>query len=76
MFRNIVISAFGAGLAVCVVVTALQFATTEPLILHAEEFEGGSVVANWRAVTTTHTASPAPKALMTMFLNMIDPGRQ
>ena len=42
MFRNIVISAFGAGLAVCVVITALQFATTEPLILHAEEFEGGA----------------------------------
>lgn len=39
MFRNIVISAFGAGLAACVVVSALQAFTTEPLILHAETFE-------------------------------------
>ena len=36
----------------------------------------GSVVQNWRAVRATHTASPAPKALMTMFLNMIGPWRQ
>ncbi|MCB1497876.1 MAG: CbtA family protein [Bauldia sp.] len=41
MFRNIVLSAFGAALVVCVVVSALQFFTTEPLILHAEQFEGG-----------------------------------
>jgi cobalt transporter subunit CbtA len=41
MFRTIVFSAFGAGLAVCLAVSALQTVTTEPLILHAEEFEGG-----------------------------------
>jgi len=41
MFRTMVFSAFGAGLAVCVVVSAVQLVTTEPLILHAEEFEGG-----------------------------------
>jgi len=41
MFRTIVFSAFGAALAVCLAVSALQFFTTEPLILHAEEFEGG-----------------------------------
>jgi len=52
MFRNIIISAFGAGLAVCVVITALQFATTQPLILHAEEFEG--------ATPHDHGASAAP----------------
>ncbi|SDB41975.1 CbtA family protein [Bauldia litoralis] len=40
MFRTIVFSAFGAGLVVCVVISALQFFTTEPLILHAEQFEG------------------------------------
>jgi cobalt transporter subunit CbtA len=39
MFRTIVFSAFGAGLAVCLAVSALQFVTTEPLILHAEELE-------------------------------------
>jgi len=40
MFKPIVFSAFGAGLLVCLAVSALQFVTTEPLILHAEEFEG------------------------------------
>ncbi len=45
MFRTIVFSAFGAGLAVCVVVSALQFFTTEPLILHAEQFESGEADA-------------------------------
>jgi cobalt transporter subunit CbtA len=42
MFKTIVFSAFGAALAICLVVTALQFATTEPLILHAEQFEGAA----------------------------------
>jgi len=40
MFRTIVFSAIGAALVVCAVVSALQFFTTEPLILHAEQFEG------------------------------------
>jgi cobalt transporter subunit CbtA len=40
MFKTILLSALGAGLAVCVALTALQFFTTEPLILHAEQFEG------------------------------------
>jgi len=40
MFRTILFSAFGAGVAVCLALTALQMFTTEPLILHAEEFEG------------------------------------
>jgi len=39
MFRTIVFSAFGAGVLVCVALTALELATTEPLILHAEVFE-------------------------------------
>jgi cobalt transporter subunit CbtA len=40
MFRNIVFSAFGAAIAICVAVSFLHAFTTEPLILHAEEFEG------------------------------------
>lgn len=41
MFRTILLSALGAGLAACVAITAVQTFTTEPLILHAEQFEGG-----------------------------------
>ena len=41
MFRTILLSALGAGVAVCVAMTALQAFTTEPLIHHAEQFEGG-----------------------------------
>jgi cobalt transporter subunit CbtA len=41
MFKTILLSALGAGLAACLVITVLQTFTTEPLILHAEEFEGG-----------------------------------
>ena len=41
MFRTILLSALGAGLFACVAITAVQTFTTEPLILHAEEFEGG-----------------------------------
>jgi cobalt transporter subunit CbtA len=50
MFKTIVFSAFGAALAICLAVTALQFATTEPLILHAEKYEG---------TTPGHDHSPA-----------------
>jgi cobalt transporter subunit CbtA len=42
MLRNIVLSAFGAALLICLGVSLLQTYTTEPLILHAEEFEGAS----------------------------------
>ncbi len=54
MFKTIVFSAFGAGLAVCLAVSALQFVTTEPLILHAEEFEG--------APAPDAAAAPGPEA--------------
>jgi cobalt transporter subunit CbtA len=57
MFRNLVLSAFGAGLAVAVVVTALQFATTEPLILHAEEFEQADPGARDRGSAAEATQS-------------------
>lgn len=43
MFRTIVFSAFGAALAVGLALSVLQAFTTEPLILHAEEFEGGAL---------------------------------
>jgi cobalt transporter subunit CbtA len=42
MFRNIVFSAFGAALAIGLALSVLQSFTTEPLILHAEEYEGGA----------------------------------
>jgi cobalt transporter subunit CbtA len=48
MFKTIVFSAFGAALAICLSVTALQFATTEPLILHAEQYEGMAPVHDHR----------------------------
>jgi cobalt transporter subunit CbtA len=51
MFRNIMFSAFGAGLALCVGVSLLQAFTTEPLILHAEEFEGGAAPHDHGAAT-------------------------
>lgn len=40
MFKTILLSALGAGLAACLAITVLQTFTTEPLILHAEQFEG------------------------------------
>jgi cobalt transporter subunit CbtA len=42
MFRNIAFSAVGAGIAVCIAISAVQFFTTEPLILHAEEVENAA----------------------------------
>ena len=57
MFRNIVVSAFGAALAVCVAVTALQFFTTEPLILQAEAFEVGAAPFSDAAEIHTHDDS-------------------
>jgi cobalt transporter subunit CbtA len=55
MFRTIVFSAFGAGLAICLGITVLQAFTTEPLILHAEEFEAGNAQHD-------HDISAAPAA--------------
>jgi cobalt transporter subunit CbtA len=51
MFRDIVFSAFGAGLAVCIAVSTVQSFTTEPLILHAEQFEGADVPAHEHSAT-------------------------
>lgn len=63
MFRTIVFSAFGAALAICLSVTALQFVTTEPLILHAEAFEGGAARAHDHA-----PAASLPDADARLFL--------
>ena len=46
MVRNIVLSAAGAGLAACLAMGAVQFITTEPLILHAEAIETAAEVAH------------------------------
>lgn len=59
MFRTIVFSAFGAGIAVCLSVSALQSVTTEPLILHAGEFEGQGPVAHDHG---SAISTPAPQA--------------
>lgn len=53
MFKTIVFSAFGAGLFVCLTVSALQFVSTEPLILHAEKFEGGAAEGHDHGATTS-----------------------
>lgn len=44
MFRTIVFSAFGAGLLLCAALTALQLATTEPLLLQTEQFESAGAI--------------------------------
>jgi cobalt transporter subunit CbtA len=53
MFRNIVFSAFGAAIAICVALSVLQAFTTEPLILHAEEFEGAAAPHDHEAAGLT-----------------------
>ena len=55
MFKNLLLSAAGAGLAACLAIAALQIFTTEPLILHAEVFEK----AGEAAAATTVAAAPA-----------------
>jgi cobalt transporter subunit CbtA len=63
MFKTIVFSAFGAALAICLSVTVLQLATTEPLILHAEEFEGAAPAHDHGpAASVPHTSVIPAKA--------------
>ena len=63
MFRNIVISAFGAGLAACVAVSAVQFFTTGPLILEAERFETvGATAAHDPVAAATFEVHDAEEA--------------
>ena len=54
MFRTILLSALGAGLVACVAITAVQTFTTEPLILHAEQFEGDGHTHDHGAATVAH----------------------
>lgn len=54
MFRTIVFSAFGAGLAVCLAVSALQAFTTDPLIFHAEAFETSAPAETGAGIVHTH----------------------
>jgi len=49
MFRTIVLSAAGAGLAACLAVGALQLVTTGPLIVAAEVFEQGAEAVHHHA---------------------------
>lgn len=62
MFRTILYSALGAGLAACVAITAVQTFTTEPLILHAEQFEGGGHHHDAGTPAHDHDAAEAPAA--------------
>jgi cobalt transporter subunit CbtA len=57
MFRNLLLSAAGAGLAACVAIAALQIFTTEPLILHAEVFEKAGEAPASAATTPTAPAA-------------------
>ncbi|BCP53431.1 hypothetical protein K32_20480 [Kaistia sp. 32K] len=58
MFKTIILSAFGAGLAVGVALSVVQAVTTEPLILHAETFENAEP-ATAAAVPHEHAANEA-----------------
>jgi cobalt transporter subunit CbtA len=54
MFRTILLSAAGAGVAACLAVSVLQAVTTTPLILHAETFESDAPAGGH-----DHAAAPA-----------------
>lgn len=58
MFKTIVFSAFGAGLVVCVVASAVQYLTTGPLILHAERYEAAGGAAHHQAYAATVEKGP------------------
>lgn len=56
MFKTIIVSAFGAGLLVAATLSVVQSVTTEPLIFHAETFEGAEP-ATAAAAPHDHAAS-------------------
>lgn len=62
MFRNLLFSAVGAGVAVAVCLTLLQAFTTEPLILGAEVFEKADAQALPPGQHASHGAEPAAAA--------------
>lgn len=59
MFKTIVFSAFGAALLVGVSVSIVQSVTTEPLILHAEEFENAGPAPAHDHVAPAAASEPA-----------------
>jgi len=60
MFRNLVLSAAGAAVIVCLAIGLLQAFTTEPLILHAEVFEkAGEATAAAMPADSEHAAGVA-----------------
>jgi cobalt transporter subunit CbtA len=62
MFRNIVFSALGAGIAVGVCLTAIQIFTTQPLILEAEVFEQAGEVPHDHPVGPAATSAASGEA--------------
>jgi cobalt transporter subunit CbtA len=77
MLRNLIVSAAGAGLAVCLVVAGVQFFTTEPLILHAEVFEkadaaGVAPVAMPMSMPATTAGEPAGELERTLYTVLAD----
>lgn len=59
MFKTIILSAFGAGLAVGVALSVVQAVTTEPLILHAETFENAEPAPAAAAAPHEHSTTEA-----------------
>ncbi|WP_029073748.1 CbtA family protein [Kaistia adipata] len=69
MFKTIIVSAFGAGLVVAATLSVVQSVTTEPLLFHAETFEGAEAPAPAAAPhehangeAHAHDAAPAEAA--------------
>ena len=62
MLKSIILSAFGAGLLVGVVLTAVQTVTTEPLILSGEVFEQAADAAPSPAMPAAALAEATPAA--------------
>lgn len=69
MFKTIIVSAFGAGLVVAATLSVVQSVTTEPLLFHAETFEGAEAPAPAAAPhehangeAHAHDATPAEAA--------------
>jgi cobalt transporter subunit CbtA len=59
MLKSIIVSAFGAGLLAGALLTAVQFVTTEPLILAGEVYEKAADAAPAPAATHEHTDASA-----------------
>ncbi|WP_277614161.1 MULTISPECIES: CbtA family protein [Kaistia] len=59
MFKTIILSAFGAGLAVGIALSVVQAVTTEPLILHAETFENAEPAPAAAAAPHEHSTTEA-----------------